>query len=46
VRGDDVCKTVVAEGYPSRVLMPTAAGSVEDRVEGLGVGADDYLPKG
>jgi hypothetical protein len=46
VRGDGVCKALVAEGSPSRVLMPTAAGSVEDRVEGLGIGADDYLPKG
>jgi DNA-binding response OmpR family regulator len=45
VHGDDVCKAIVAEGSPSRVLMLTAAGSVENRVEGLGIGADDYLPK-
>jgi DNA-binding response OmpR family regulator len=45
VHGDDVCKTLAAEGSPSRVLMLTAAGAVEDRVEGLGIGADDYLPK-
>ena len=45
VHGDDVCKALVAEGSPSRVLMLTAAGAVEDRVEGLGIGADDYLPK-
>jgi DNA-binding response OmpR family regulator len=43
--GDDVCKALVAEGSPSRVLMLTAAGTVEDRVDGLGIGADDYLPK-
>jgi DNA-binding response OmpR family regulator len=45
VHGDDVCRTLVAEGSPSRVLMLTAAGAVGDRVEGLGIGADDYLPK-
>jgi DNA-binding response OmpR family regulator len=43
--GDDVCRALVAGGSPSRVLMLTAAGSVDDRVEGLGIGADDYLPK-
>ncbi|MGH9090167.1 MAG: response regulator transcription factor [Acidimicrobiales bacterium] len=43
--GDDVCKALVAERSPSRVLMLTAAGSVQDRVEGLGIGADDYLSK-
>ena len=45
VHGDEVCKTLTAEGSPSRVLMLTAAGAVEDRVDGLGIGADDYLPK-
>jgi DNA-binding response OmpR family regulator len=45
MHGDDVCKALVADGSPTRVLMLTAAGSVEDRVEGLGIGADDYLPK-
>jgi DNA-binding response OmpR family regulator len=45
VHGDDVCRAVVAAGAHSRVLMLTAAGAVEDRVEGLGLGADDYLPK-
>jgi len=45
VQGDEVCRTLVAEGHASRVLMLTAAGAVEDRVEGLGLGADDYLPK-
>jgi DNA-binding response OmpR family regulator len=45
VHGDDVCKQITAGGSASRVLMLTAAGAVEDRVEGLGIGADDYLPK-
>src|SRR5579871_2119471 len=45
VHGDDVCRALAAEGSPSRVLMLTAAGAVEDRVEGLGIGADDYLAK-
>jgi DNA-binding response OmpR family regulator len=43
--GDDVCRSIVAQRSESRVLMLTAAGSVQDRVEGLGLGADDYLPK-
>ena len=45
VHGDDVCKALVAQGSPSRVLTLTATGSVEERVEGLGIGADDYLTK-
>ena len=45
VHGDDVCRALAAERSESRVLMLTAAGSVRDRVEGLGLGADDYLPK-
>ena len=43
--GDDVCRDLVANRSATRVLMVTAAGSVKDRVEGLGLGADDYLPK-
>jgi DNA-binding response OmpR family regulator len=45
VHGDEVCRTLVNDGCPSRVLMLTAAGTLEERVEGLGIGADDYLPK-
>ncbi len=45
LHGDDVCAQIVAEGGRSRVLMLTAAATVDDRVEGLGLGADDYLPK-
>jgi DNA-binding response OmpR family regulator len=45
VHGDEVCRQVVADGTGSRVLMLTAASTVADRVDGLGIGADDYLPK-
>jgi DNA-binding response OmpR family regulator len=45
VRGDDVCRRIVAERSESRVLMLTGASTVRDRVEGLGLGADDYLAK-
>jgi DNA-binding response OmpR family regulator len=43
--GDDICRALFAERSACRVLMLTAAGSVRDRVEGLAMGADDYLPK-
>ena len=45
VHGDEVCRQIVASPAGSRVLMLTAAGTVSDRVDGLGLGADDYLPK-
>ena len=45
VHGDEVCRRIAAAGAGSRVLMLTAASTVRDRVEGLGLGADDYLPK-
>jgi DNA-binding response OmpR family regulator len=45
VHGDDICRTLVAGRSASRILMLTAARSVKDRVDGLGLGADDYLPK-
>ncbi len=45
VHGDEVCRRIVAGGSGARVLMLTAAGTVRERVEGLGLGADDYLPK-
>ena len=44
VHGDEVCRSLVQAGQ-SAVLMLTAAAAVEDRVEGLGIGADDYLAK-
>ena len=43
VHGDDVCRQL--NGGTSRILMLTASGTVDDRVEGLTLGADDYLPK-
>ncbi|MDT0323256.1 response regulator transcription factor [Streptomyces sp. 8K308] len=45
VHGDDVCRHIVRLGKATRVLMLTASGDVSDRVEGLEIGADDYLPK-
>jgi DNA-binding response OmpR family regulator len=45
VHGDEVCRRLVEDGAPVRVLMLTAAGDVADRVDGLGLGADDYLGK-
>jgi DNA-binding response OmpR family regulator len=45
VHGDEVCRHLAHERAGSRVLMLTAASSVAERVEGLGLGADDYLPK-
>jgi DNA-binding response OmpR family regulator len=44
LHGDDVCRSLAAAGETA-VLMLTAAGRVEDRVQGLGIGADDYLAK-
>jgi DNA-binding response OmpR family regulator len=43
--GDEVCRRLTAERSGSWVLMLTAASTVRDRVDGLGLGADDYLPK-
>jgi DNA-binding response OmpR family regulator len=45
VHGDEVCRTLVAAGCSSRVLMLTAAATIDERVDGLALGADDYLPK-
>jgi DNA-binding response OmpR family regulator len=45
VHGDQVCRALVAGGSPVRVLMLTAAGEIDQRVAGLALGADDYLPK-
>ncbi|MDL4812648.1 response regulator transcription factor [Actinomadura opuntiae] len=46
VHGDDVCRALAAGPHRrTRVLMLTASGTIADRVEGLSLGADDYLPK-
>jgi DNA-binding response OmpR family regulator len=45
VHGDRVCDRLVHDGSPSRILMLTAATEVDDRVDGLELGADDYLGK-
>ncbi|MBF8189810.1 response regulator transcription factor [Nonomuraea sp. K274] len=45
VHGDEVCGTLVAQGSQTRVLMLTASGTLAERVEGLTLGADDYLTK-
>jgi len=45
VHGDDVCRKLAAADPGARVLMLTAAGDVTDRIAGLSMGADDYLPK-
>jgi CheY-like chemotaxis protein len=43
VHGDEICSRLAAARSPTRILMLTAAGRLTDRVEGLNLGADDYL---
>ena len=45
LHGDDLCRSLAAQRIGPRILMLTAAGQLEDRVAGLEMGADDYLPK-
>ena len=45
VHGDAVCRAIVAACAETRVLMLTAAAGIRDRVDGLDLGADDYLTK-
>ena len=45
VHGDVICRELVRSGAHTRILMLTAASSVSERVAGLDLGADDYLPK-
>jgi DNA-binding response OmpR family regulator len=45
VHGDEVCRRTVATGADVRILMLTVSTTVAERVEGLSLGADDYLTK-
>jgi DNA-binding response OmpR family regulator len=45
MHGDQVCAELITAGRRSRVLMLTAAAAMQDQVDGLTLGADDYLPK-
>jgi DNA-binding response OmpR family regulator len=45
VHGDQVCRVVIEQHAETRLLMLTAASTIRDRVQGLELGADDYLPK-
>lgn len=45
ISGDQVCKSLRDYNDDTRILMLTAASSITDRVEGLDLGADDYLTK-
>jgi DNA-binding response OmpR family regulator len=45
IHGDEICRSLVRRAALVRILMLTAAGDMADRVEGLDLGADDYLAK-
>ena len=45
LHGDEVCRRLMEKPLRTRVLMLTAAATLDDKVEGLTIGADDYLPK-
>ena len=45
IHGDDVCRMVRGERPDTGILMLTAAGTLEDLINGLSLGADDYLSK-
>ena len=45
VHGDEVCRAITESESETRILMLTAAAAIDDRVSGLSLGADDYLPK-
>lgn len=43
--GDEICRRLAATGSETKILMLTARDAIEDRVAGLELGADDYVPK-
>ena len=45
VHGDTICRMITERENPAMVLMLTASGTPAQRVSGLRLGADDYLPK-
>jgi len=45
VHGDEVCRELTGRDATLRIIMLTAAAEIDDRVAGLALGADDYLPK-
>jgi DNA-binding response OmpR family regulator len=47
LHGDDVCRALSqrSEGHDTKILMLTAAAGMDDVVDGLSLGADDYMPK-
>ncbi len=45
IPGDDVCRALLAAAPTPRVLMATASGDLDARIDGLAIGADDYLSK-
>jgi DNA-binding response OmpR family regulator len=45
MHGDAICSELISAHCRSRILMLTAAATTEDLVDGLNLGADDYLPK-
>lgn len=45
IHGDTLCRMIADSADPAMILMLTAAGAAADRVAGLALGADDYLPK-
>lgn len=45
MHGDDICRQLLATSPAPRILMLTAASEISARVDGLALGADDYMPK-